>query len=96
VIAGDHSCTLASSVEGYVLSWGNYEAGFNGELSLGSNARILGEVALRLITTNLDTMNTIATFSGQFDLNTASVTGTWTTIQDAPFTASGHWGCMKQ
>jgi len=95
-ISEDLSCFAIGSVSGTITNWGDYNVDLEGNLTVGVNGRIMGGVSICRVCTMFDTTFATATMTGQFDLNSASVQGTWTTAEDSPFMAGGRWGAVKQ
>lgn len=95
-ISEDLSCIAIGSVSGTITNWGDYNVDLEGNLTVGVNGRIMGGVSVCRVCTLFDTTYATATMTGQFNLNSVSVLGTWTTVADSPFMAGGRWGGVKQ
>lgn len=95
-VSEDQTCLATGSVSGHITNWGDYELDLEGILTIGADGNVLGGVTIRRVCTMHDTTHATGTMSGQFNLSYATVSGTWTTSEGAPFLASGRWGGGKQ
>jgi len=95
-ISEDLTCFATGSVSGHIINWGDYELDLEGDLTIGVTGNVMGGVTICRACTMHDTTLADGIMSGQFNLSTATVAGTWTTSEGAPFSASGRWGGGKQ
>ena len=96
IVHDDRSCTVDGALSGNILAWGDFELKFEGTLHVDMTTTALGEIIVTRIRTGADTVQIVATMSGQFDLEQAFVTGSWESNLDAAFGAAGDWGALKQ
>jgi hypothetical protein len=94
-IDGNKNCILFGRVSGDLEGWGPYTLIFEGEPEvLGS--RMLGVITITRYRAGIDTLEAMAYWSGDIDLELGLMYGIWKTEMDQPWYADGPWGANKR